>query len=201
MASTASRVLAAAMKRPLWQKLAPSMPQTASSAPLVSPAQALKQISPELEPLLGAPDAGHAPVLFARMNDEQQVIGARLDDGGTERHAPRQFQNTPLPRSFDCPMHNRLGPQFCGTLGDPGLNETAGNGKGRVEGAVIGLRVRFVENRFQGLQQRLSSVNPANGPEGLSAPLSVRSTGSTKLASKEPCIASTCASGRPKAVR
>jgi len=38
MASAASRVLAAAMKRPLWQKLAPSMPQTASSSPLARPA-------------------------------------------------------------------------------------------------------------------------------------------------------------------
>lgn len=40
MVKIASRVLAAAIKRPLWQKLAPSTPQTASNSLPVRPAQA-----------------------------------------------------------------------------------------------------------------------------------------------------------------
>ncbi len=50
--------------------------------------------------------------------------------------SPRQFQNMALPRSLDGLVHDRLGPQFSSALSDFGLDETAGNSKGRTRSSA-----------------------------------------------------------------
>ena len=57
-------------------------------------------------------------------------------------------------RIHDGLVHQRLGPQLCSTLGDPCLDETAGNGQCRVESVIVGFRIGLVENGLQGFQQR-----------------------------------------------
>ena len=55
-----------------------------------------RQIRPQLKTFLRATNAGKAPVVVTRMNDEKQMVRPRLHDGGPERHAHRQFQNMTL---------------------------------------------------------------------------------------------------------
>ena len=124
-----------------------------------------RQIRPQFKAFILAADTRQAPVIVAWMNDEEQMVGARLLDGGPKRHSHRQFQNMSVAGIHDSPAHERFSPQFRGAVGNLCLHEAAGDGQRRVETAIVRFGICLVENRFQSFQQD-GQGQPGECPRG-----------------------------------
>lgn len=97
-ASSAIRRIAPRLEdtRPLWQKTSRPARPTRLPAPVGQPRPGGRQVYPGFEGVVAGADRGHRPVVAARVDNEEQVIGASRRDAGTETACPWEAQGCAL---------------------------------------------------------------------------------------------------------
>ena len=203
MASAASRVAAAAMKRPLWQNSAPLTPEACSSASLVRPAQAAGRSARRAKP---SSDLRMPPMLQSLprgLITNHRWSAPALTTVGRKGMPIGSSSTRPSPACSIEAITIASARNFAALRLMRASTNARAMPSARWKASVSASGSVLSKTGFS-VSRRLGRTIPANcGPaaEGLSAPLSTRSTGRTKPVSNELWIASILASAMPKPAR